>query len=434
MQRTLVSAFKVERTFLLPRESASLLLPNNDHGRTCVPPDSPLSNVSFVLDEYTLLGYTDGTASLWATSEGTPSFLYAHFSLPENWILYNHCLSADESILYIAVCRTSGLRFIYRVPLGVKQASSVAFPLPFERVTDTDLGTQYLLRSIDPESNLLLMYEFASSIVVLNWKTGKQGNVPIHMEDPGEAWIIALRLCGPFILSFTAHSIKAYPLPCVGRSPHHLPVLKHTSTGLVQDQMTLSDVHQTSRNSEEAYTIYVLAHDLHSGISYYKVTITLPLNDDAQPSSLSVDVMGKYKITAIDSFYRPQEDSTDPTFSSLTPAVRTGFVSQLSLGSTGMRGAWVEWERGSMSRRVVAFTLNPNRLAEESPVEESKPHRDCTGSARPSMTAPYLKGKCIWEYDTPSRDDMPLCAVSESTGRIVIGSGSGYVQLLECAA
>ena len=75
---------------------------------------------------------------------------------------------------------------IYTVPLGMKQAST-AFPLPFEGITESDLGMQYMLRCIHPESSLLLMYEFASSIVVLNWKTGQQGIVPISWDDPEEA-------------------------------------------------------------------------------------------------------------------------------------------------------------------------------------------------------------------------------------------------------
>ena len=117
MQRTLVAAFNIQRTFLLPRESARSLLPDHN-GWTCVTSsDSPkLSTISLVLDEYTLLGYTDGTVSLWArtsdSQETKPWFLYACFLLPQNWILYDHCLSADKSVLYVAACRTSGLRFV----------------------------------------------------------------------------------------------------------------------------------------------------------------------------------------------------------------------------------------------------------------------------------------------------------------------------------
>ena len=115
MQRTLVAAFKVERTFLLPRESVHPLLPKHVDDTCMISPDSPLSSISFVLEGYTLLGYADGTVSLWATSdsdETNPSFLYACLQLPQNWILYEHYLSADKSVLYVAACRTSGLRFV----------------------------------------------------------------------------------------------------------------------------------------------------------------------------------------------------------------------------------------------------------------------------------------------------------------------------------
>lgn len=296
----------------------------------------------------------------------------------------------------------------------MKQASA-AFPLLFEGVTESDLGMQYMLRCIHPESSLLLMYEFASSIVVLNWKTRQQGIVPIRLDDPEEAvsyrtilghrltpsfkWIVALQLCGPFILSFTPRSIEVHPLPCISHSlrpTHHLPVLRHRIAG-PQHQVTLSDVHQSCRNSEETYAVYVLAHGLHSGITYYKVTITL-LND--APPSLSVDLIGKYRTIGIDLPFGRQEGSEDASSESSTPTMRTGFVSHLSLGSTGMRGAWVEWERGSMSRRVVAFTLNPSKLLMESLDEEFKPHDgESRTSGSPKLSTPHLEGKCIWEYD-----------------------------------
>lgn len=154
-------------------------------------------------------------------------------------------------------------------------------------------------------------------------------------------------------------------------------------------------MHQSCRSSEETHAVYVLAHGLH-GITYYKVTITL-LND--APPCLSVDLIGKYRITGIGVPFGRHEDSADASSESWTSAsIRMGFVSHLSLGSAGMRGAWVEWDRGSMSRRVVAFTLNP--IVEKSLDEEFKTYDTTSGS--PRLSTPHLEGKCIWEYDAQS--------------------------------
>ena len=87
--------------------------------------------------------------------------------------------------MYMVITVDSNRAHIYTVPLGMERASAT-FPLPFESVTESDLGMQYMLRCIHPDSSLILMYEFASSIVVLNWKTGHQDTVPIHLDDPEE--------------------------------------------------------------------------------------------------------------------------------------------------------------------------------------------------------------------------------------------------------
>lgn len=161
-------------------------------------------------------------------------------------------------------------------------------------------------------------------------------------------YILALRICGPYILCFRHRSIEAYPIPIQFLKPEfatnrHLPLLQHTMVGMkFSPRISLSRVRHSRSPSGDVYTISALAENGHRGTFHYQVHVHL-----TPDPSLSVQLLG------FEDKHTHQQ------------------VSASDLGSTGLRGAWVLGPNSTGDRHVVAFTTYPDRyLFEPDPSDE----------------------------------------------------------------
>jgi len=162
------------------------------------------------------------------------------------------------------------------------------------------------------------------------------------VSQPFSNAVLALRICGPYILCLRRQSVDAYPIPLEFLKPglsseQPLPVLQHTMPGMeFTTQISLSRVRHSRFPFGNVYTLYALAEEKHRGTYHYQVQVhTTPL------PSLSVRLLG---------------------FDS-TPAGRQ--VSAWDLGLSGLRGVRAFTPDTSGERRVVTFAVPPSLCPSE---------------------------------------------------------------------
>ena len=167
--------------------------------------------------------------------------------------------------------------------------------------------------------------------------------------------ITSLRFCGPYILCFRVRSVEAYPIPDNTSIIHPLPVLRYWFGPVSFRVMSLSHVRASRCPSGEVYSIFMLTNDVYQGMFHYRIRVAV-----SPVPSMSVHILAKGGIhMASDSL--PSMPGIDIRYTQ-EDIIRQMFVATWSLGSAGLRGVWVDRQRGSIDRRVVAFTTRPPRL------------------------------------------------------------------------
>jgi hypothetical protein len=253
--------------------------------------------------------------------------------------------------------------------------------------------------------------------------------------------ITSLRFCGPYILCFRARSVEAYPVPTDTPTADPLPMLRHRFGAVCFRDVSLSHVRVSHCASGDVYTLFMLTNDVYQGMFHYRIRVTT-----TPVPSMSVHVLAKGSIPASGPLPLVPGSNDRHTFEEM---VRLMFLSTWSLGSAGLRGVWVDRQRGSIDRRVVAFTTHPSRLRTKEaalvPGEDSvsggdEPDEPPTmdGKVIHNIASYNLRGACVvrgWLYSRRLglflfKDDITICAVSEWTGHIALGSRVGVILLL----
>ncbi|KIJ65184.1 hypothetical protein HYDPIDRAFT_111077 [Hydnomerulius pinastri MD-312] len=425
IERALWMALKVEKSFLVPRECTQSIDDSGKHGVR-----GSLSGLSFVLDRYLLSADNTMVISLWDITElsSSPtgiSYPCARLSLP-SWVLLAHTLSFDKSTLYVAVSRHDRAR-IYTVPLETIAPTTNKYRLSFNLAADFNMQLPDAIRCINPESNLALLYNTATSIDVLNWQTNCRATISIQPNGHEEVWngVLTLQFCGPYILCFRVHSVEAYPLPLGFLGPTAatlgaLSMLQHRFTAVNFRRASLSHTRLSQNSAGEVYTIFVLSNDVFRGTFHYQITVKIKPVPSISVRSLALQGLG------ISDSHLPRKETGShmPSDVSRTDA----FVSAWALGSVGLRGVWVDRKRGSIDRRVVAFTTHPSRLRS---YELPSPEGNEDEADEFIANVPRFSGNAILaisSYDL--QDDITICAVSEYSGHIALGARSGAISLI----
>ncbi|KAH0836449.1 hypothetical protein J3R83DRAFT_8056 [Lanmaoa asiatica] len=428
-ERVLLAASKVEASFLelggrIPYHIPAVKQPYSSmHASTC-----SWRVLTFVSDRF-ILSVDNNAVIIWDTStiaSSSPvvaSSPWAHFTL-SHLIGYADCFST----LYIAISRDHAdhqSAVIYSVPLpplGVGEN----FHGRLHWEAEFQLHETERLKDMDPHSGRALFHCPPASINILHWRDdNRRSTISVQLGDLDEGWngITSLRFCGPYILCFRLRSVEAYPIPTDALIANPLPILRHRFGPVCFRSVSLSHVRVSHRPSGKAYTIFMLANDVYQGMFHYHIRVTT-----TPVPSMSVKVLAKGSIRMEPP---PLIPGTNMRYT-LDDIIRRMFVSTWSLGSAGLRGVWVDRQRGSIDRRVVAFTTHPSRLrAPEAP--SAAENDSVSGGDTPDAPdgVATMDGKVVHvisSYDL--RDDITICAVSEWTGRIALGSRVGGILLL----
>lgn len=175
--------------------------------------------------------------------------------------------------------------------------------------------------------------------------------------------------------------MEAYPVPTDTPTTNPLPMFRHRFGPVCFRAVSVSRVRVSHRpDGEDVYTIFMLTNDVYQGMFHYRICLTT-----TPAPSMTVYVLAKGSILLPDPL--PLIPGTDVRYT-LEDMVRRMFFSTWSLGSAGLRGVWVDRQRGSIDRRVVAFTTHPSRMRRKAVV--SFPH-----GPRGSDDAPTMEGTVV---------------------------------------
>ncbi|KAG2142859.1 uncharacterized protein EDB93DRAFT_596335 [Suillus bovinus] len=436
LERLLKTAMHVEQVWLLPRKNTFLVKErcDSDDIEDSIP---RIRYLAFVSDHYLLSLGSEGKINLWKINNVFAPFAAEIFVTyaSSTWYPCAYHLNTAGSVLAIALTHVELVAArILTISLNTSSSSESISPLLVTR-GEFSIFPPQVIRAIDADLELALLSNTALSFEVVNWRTKAQATVALRANDPGDLWngITAMRICGPYILVFRMHTVEAYPLPShissgVGERSDILPQLTfrfpHTMT---YRRVSLTKTTCVDNNESQTYGLSALANDLFHGIFLFYVELVV------RPSpSLSVSPLGVRPMAiASPQFIAAQLPEDLPP--SLTPPVPFGtlhdtrsFVSACALGDYGRRGIWVARSRTSMIRTVVAFT-NPRDVSNAS--REAQVWSNGSLQANVDSERPRLID-CQVVHDIPLQDDITVCAVSDTTGRMAVGSWTGSITIL----
>lgn len=242
-----------------------------------------------------------------------------------------------------------------------------------------------------------------------------------------------------------------------------------------------------STQSPSYATTNLIAYDVLKGLFHFRITINTHDPRDGVSATtpapaLFTELIGVHNMMR-DHSPHPRHPNFDmghnPSLDSLLqgarhPAVTRGFVSACSMGPEGIRGLWIERTRNSTKRAVVAFsvdssTLNPlpagvvfpalgggnedegEMQAAVAQVYGDSDSEDSTSTVAapvPWMDVRHIEGHPVFivnSYDLRGEsrkrsmfvrglkfkaEDLTHCTFSEVSGRIVVGTRDGSLQLL----
>lgn len=436
LERLIKTAMHVEQVWLLPRKDTFLIKERCDSDDI----ENPIPRVrylAFVSDHHLLSLGSEGKIKLWKINNVFAPFaaeLFVTYA-SSTWYPCAYHLNTAGSVLAIALTHVELVAArVLTISLD-NGGSSESGPPVLVTQGEFSIFPPQVIRAIDADLELALLSNTALSFEVVNWRTKAQATVALRANDPGDLWngITAMRICGPYILVFRMHTVEAYPLPShlspgVGERSDILPQLTfrfpHTMT---YRRVSLTKTTCINDDESEIYGLSALANDLFHGIFLFYVELTVrPL------PSLSVSPLGvrPMAIASPQFIAAPLPEDLPPP---LVPPVPFGavhdtrtFVSAWALGDYGKRGIWVARSRTSMIRTVVAFT-NPRDVSNTS--EEARVWSDGSLQANVDSERPGLiNGQVV--HDIPLQDDITVCAVSDTTGRMALGSWAGSITIL----
>ncbi|KAG2138751.1 hypothetical protein BD769DRAFT_1432756 [Suillus cothurnatus] len=408
LERLIKTAMHVEQMWLLPRKDSFLVQErcNSDDIENSIP---RVRYLAFVSDHYLLSLGSEGKINLWKINDVFAPFtaeVFVTFA-SSTWYPCAYHLNAAGSILAIALTHVELVAArVLTISLDIDGSSESGPPLLVIQ-GEFSIFPPQVIRAIDADLELALLSNTALSFEVVNWRTKAHTTIALRANDLGDLWngITAMRICGPYILVFRMHTVEAFP---------------HTMT---YRRVSLTKTTCIKDDESEIYGLSALANDLFHGIFHFYVKLTV----GALPS-LSVLPLGVRPMAVAS----PQFN-TAPLLPPLAPPVPFGivqdtrtFVSAWALGDYGRRGIWVTRSRTSMIRTVVAFTNPPDvsNTLEGTRVWSN----DSLQASVDSEGTRLINGQAV--HDIPLQDDITVCAVSDTTGRMALGSWAGSITIL----
>lgn len=284
---------------------------------------------------------------------------------------------------------------------------------------------------------------------------------------------------GPYILIFKTRSIELHCfislLHLNSSNPSTWPSLKHLFPMTFRDVSFSDCSHSHNPISEtDTYATILFAYDVIQGLFQYVVQLTLSSEPSALPPFLQVTLVGIYPLVmaysgrgmaALPSMETTTMTLTNPTITYSTnfssslnqahlpglPALHQswnaseantrGFVSTHAMGPQGKRAIWIERKRSSTVREVQVWSKEPSIAGGLDPTSNSVSiPPEIARRVVYSVNSYDLRGANVLSSSSKLLyklimnlfiEDVTYCTFSELTGRIVLGSRSGDILILD---
>ncbi|KAI9573848.1 hypothetical protein HD554DRAFT_559784 [Boletus coccyginus] len=231
----------------------------------------------FLLSVGSMTGVSVWDMSRLGSSAEAPNFPCAHrpsrsaFNSQE---LVCYSMTTDYSTLYV-VFQDHSKAIILDLELPSTTLDTDEPKLEFYQSGHVYLyGNHHHIMGIDADSRLALLtyHDDMIEVVDWHWRTECRSLIRLHQEAtevPYSNPVLALRICGPYIVCLRRQSIDAYPMPLQFLKPElsseqPLPVLQHTMSGMAfTTEVSLSRARHSCFPSGNVYTLYALAEEEH---------------------------------------------------------------------------------------------------------------------------------------------------------------------------
>jgi len=327
---------------------------------------------------------------------------------------------------------------IYGIQLGDLSFNNDMVPDAFTIIKTTTLSSHQMIRALNTKEQIVALSSASSNqIELVKWsedpvleQTGKKMVIKLQPEGLQDLWsgIIAIRFMGPYILTFKTRSIEFHdfmPLLYPDSSKSSAwPSLQHSFPMTFRNVSFSNCSHSHNHTSDmDTYTTTLLAYDVIQGLFQYVVELTLSSETSILSPSLQVTLVGIYPLVQYTansalSLDQVQSMALSPLHHPWNSSERStrGFVSTHAMGPQGKRAIWIERKRSSPVREVQVWSKQP-----------------ClAGDLDPVPLPAEIERRAVYSVHSPDlREDVTYCTFSELTGKIVLGSRSGNISILD---
>ncbi|TDL26891.1 hypothetical protein BD410DRAFT_782982 [Rickenella mellea] len=386
LENLTIRAYRLHEAWLQPREAPLLHL-------TKIHKDFSIVSMDVFNDRWLVTSSQSGTFSLSDLKASNGDYLCGDLSLnplfASTWFACVTRLSnSGEYVTLVATCNdplstTAVIVFAlerHSQPACVSLLALFEAPFP-SRIRDVGTGS----------AATVAMFSRSSKVDIYDWRSKARTTLQTQEDELDESlWngVIAVRLCGRYLLCVKCESIELYACPPFRATTELIHAQEQTDHEKPLGLHRFSDrrFHDASFSEyrEADGTITILLLDVLHGLYLYRVRI--------EPH-FRLFPLGKFLLG-------PDK----------------GFVSTFTLGPEGKRGIWVERWRANTQRTVYAFST------------PLRPYDDPEDGDTVNLTA--IPVYAVKSYDL--RDDLTTCALSEPSGRIILGTRDGRIQVLDC--
>ncbi|KAE9390461.1 hypothetical protein BT96DRAFT_1024562 [Gymnopus androsaceus JB14] len=436
LEALVISNELVDALWLVRRQTAPVKL-NEKRGELLI-------GLQVFLDRWILAIYSDGFINLWDMETPGEEGL-------ERWSCVQIC--SDKATSYQAALDDSGeklLILVMTVPLPGQWLAALYevllsdFPLNFVLRCTFPASASQTVRHICPRESLAAFSKM-NSVELVRWPGDSNEGVTLVADtthsvelDDMFTTILSLRILDGYILIFKTRSIELHPIPDSKGSPS--TVLRHNFPSYNFRDVRISDVETDSKQSlsegEKVFTLRMLASDIIQGLFYFVVNVSFTTG---QPPLLDVNltaIHGMANHIPVHGRLSEQQPAGSSSTTTIGPVREraelerfftralgssrsSSFMSAYAMGPQGMRAIWIERNRRSTLKQIVACRLLPD------PEDSLEPNARVGFPRALDALVVYA----IESYDL--REDITHCALGEVSGRIVLGNRVGDVFVLE---
>ncbi|OBZ73604.1 hypothetical protein A0H81_05973 [Grifola frondosa] len=473
LEQLVTSTSYIDRTWLLPRKAPSSLRPEVKSGVDNTYEDDNDSTKTFLslqifFSRWLLCVYKERVVELWDLQHNGQTFdlrradavdcpAVCRISRTVQVQALSHPMllarTKDHNAVMIALASDSECTFLrILVPFSRERGMEVKqMDALLENVAVLPISAPaFLVRALHP-SSCLAAFSNSDTLYLANWESRARWiiDVPPEMKSEKSPSLRQRTQRGSLFHNILVNSSDDIPPPNTSRLlPGHTP----TSTSLdaykspslnFSRRFLLGPSYLKLRRAVTRRSLSFLANDALRGYTIIvsrSCSLVLFTYKCYVPPYMSVNLLEAHPKGVISMANKRNGPIYVPRSAFTSSTGTRGLVTACALGPAGLRGVWIERLRAITKRSIIGFaaryeSASGSRDERGTPVEHLargyEEENDDEHEWRGNGTQREIDKKILYEvrsYDL--RDDVTHCAFSEATGKIVLGTRKGKLQIL----